>query len=522
MQVVGRTISKYSVALLAIVLIGVFLRVYDLGAQSIWGDEAFSITVSNMSLPGIVQAGDSPLYHFALHYWIALFGTSEVAVRSLSVLFGVLAIPMIYVMGRRLFNEEVGLLAALILAFSTLNVQYSQEARMYSLMVLLALLSMYFFIRFLQRDTIVISVGYVVCTTLLLYTHLYGVFVVVAQNVYLLTLLVASRKRSFQLRDWVLLQAVLLALFAPWVSFLIGTISNVETGATFWAPTPTINDFAIALHVYSGTTTLLLLFLALAVLSVFTYRKVRGSMDWKAPLKALKSYAWEVRFTKDYDALYLLAVLLLAINVIPIVISLFLHPIYWTRYTIAGSVALYLIVAKGISHINFRYAKLAVVIVVVALSAANLQPYYTTPSKAQTREATSFINAHAQNGDLVLLYPGPGYHDNLLNYYSFVAGVNVTKFPWCSTSTGQGLVGNLTQLRSDINGLNLTSSIEELQSDINGHNRVWLMVDTYALSWYSVDPQILNQTIQTFNASYNETYHKSYYLYDVYLFEKRA
>ena len=258
------------------------------------------------------------------------------------------------------------------------------------------------------------------------------------------------------------------------------------------------------------------------MLSLFTFRKLRGSTDWKAPLKALKSYAWEASFTKEYDALYLLAVLLLAINVIPIVISLFSHPIYFTRYAIAGSAALYLIVAKGISHINFRYAKPAVVIVIVVLSAPNLQAYYTSPSKPETRQATSYINANAQNGDLVLIYPGSGYHDNLVNYYRFVAGVNVTEFPWCSTSTGQGLVGNLTQLRSDINGLNLTSSIEELQSDINGHNRVWLMVDTYALSWYSVDPQILNQTIQTFNASYNETYHKSYYLYDVYLFEKRS
>ena len=69
--------------------------------------------------------------------------------------------------------------------------------------------------------------------------------------------------------------------------------------------------------------------------------------------------------------------------------------------------ALYLIVAKGITHINYRYAKLAVVIVVVALSAANLQTYYTTAPKPQAREAAGFINENAKNGDLVLLFPGP-------------------------------------------------------------------------------------------------------------------
>jgi uncharacterized membrane protein len=373
-------------------------------------------------------------------------------------------------------------------------------------MVLLALLSMYFFIRFLQRSTLAISIGYVVCTTLLVYTHNYGWFVVIAQNVYLLTLLVLSRERAFRLRHWIALQVLVVAFFAPWIGGLISQTSYVEKGSLYYIPIPTINDLVITLHVYSGTTNLLLLFLALSVLSLLTYRKVRGSIDWKAPVEALKNYAWEVSFTKDYIALYLLAVWLLAINVIPAVISRFSSPFYVTRYTIAGSVALYLIVAKGMSHINYRYAKLAVVIVVVALAAANLQTYYTTPSKPQEREATDFINENATNGDLVLLFPGPGYYDPLLNYYSFVTGLNVTKFPSCST--GQGLASN----------------INELQSDIDGHNRVWFMVETPpGLPPGIWDPHVFNQSIQTFNnASYNETYHKSYFSHEVYLFEKQA
>lgn len=73
------------------------------------------LLISKMSLSQIVQATGAdvypPLYYFILHYWVALFGTSEVAVRLLSVLFGVLAIPIIYLLGRLLFKEEVGLCA---------------------------------------------------------------------------------------------------------------------------------------------------------------------------------------------------------------------------------------------------------------------------------------------------------------------------------------------------------------------------------------------------------------------------
>ena len=64
---------------------------------------------------------------------------------------------MIYAVGRQLFNKQVGLVAALILALSSFNITYSQEARMYTLMVLLALLSMYFFWRFLQQSNLVSS-----------------------------------------------------------------------------------------------------------------------------------------------------------------------------------------------------------------------------------------------------------------------------------------------------------------------------------------------------------------------------
>jgi len=61
-----------------------------------------------------------------------VFGTTKSAVKLLSVLFGVLAIPMIYVVGRQLFNKGVGLVAAFILALSSFNIYYSQETRMYS------------------------------------------------------------------------------------------------------------------------------------------------------------------------------------------------------------------------------------------------------------------------------------------------------------------------------------------------------------------------------------------------------
>jgi uncharacterized membrane protein len=257
-EVVGRKVTKYGIALLGIVLIGAFLRVYHLGTQSIWLDEAFSVALAKMTLPQMVQATAAdvhpPFYYFLLHYWIIVFGTSESAVRLLSALFGILAIPMIYVVGRRLFNKEVGLVGALILALSSFNVYYSQETRMYSLMALLALLSMYFFLRFLQRSTLAVSAGYVLSTTLLVYTHNYGWFVVIAQNVYVVTLLFLSRNRTYSLKRWAELQAIVVVLFVPWMVVLVNQILRREAKAALLAP-PTIYTIIGTFSSYSGEFT---------------------------------------------------------------------------------------------------------------------------------------------------------------------------------------------------------------------------------------------------------------------------
>jgi mannosyltransferase len=179
-RVAGRELTKYTIALLAIVLVGAFLRLYHLGAQSLGADDTWSVWIAQLGLSKITQttAADvhPPLYYFLLHYWMASFGTSEIAVKLLSIVFGVLAILVVYALGRELFEERAGLIGAFILALSAFNIRYSQEARMYSLLVLLGLLSMYFFIRLFRRSTPITWAGYVISTTLLLYTHVYGLF----------------------------------------------------------------------------------------------------------------------------------------------------------------------------------------------------------------------------------------------------------------------------------------------------------------------------------------------------------
>jgi uncharacterized membrane protein len=86
------------------------------------------------------------LYYCLLRLWVNL-GESEFVLRSLSALAGVLAVGLVYVLGKRLFDTKVGLIGAALLATNSFHIQYSQEARAYSLMVLLTALSSLFFLR---------------------------------------------------------------------------------------------------------------------------------------------------------------------------------------------------------------------------------------------------------------------------------------------------------------------------------------------------------------------------------------
>ena len=129
-------------ALLLIFVLAFALRAYRLDGQSLWADEGNSAALAGR--PFAIIANDAaqdihpPLYYFCLRVWTRLFGTSEIGLRSLSILWGLLLVAAVYGLGRRAGGEARGLIAALIAAVSPFGVYYAQEARMYIMAAALA------------------------------------------------------------------------------------------------------------------------------------------------------------------------------------------------------------------------------------------------------------------------------------------------------------------------------------------------------------------------------------------------
>lgn len=207
------------------------LRVYRLGASSLWNDEGTSVTVAQRDLGTIARdaAHDihPPLYYWLLHGWLRLAGTSEAGVRFLSALLGVTLVALIYALGRLLAGQRAGLVAALLAAISPFQVYYSQEARMYMLLAVLVATMFYAALRWAAagmdrgwRPRWVWANLYILATAAGLYTHYAFPMVLAAANLAVL-LDIAIRWRTAaggqRLVRWLSTQLVVGVLFYPWL-----------------------------------------------------------------------------------------------------------------------------------------------------------------------------------------------------------------------------------------------------------------------------------------------------------------
>jgi len=210
---------------------------------SYWGDEAIAIGIAAHSIGSLprylVDDGSPPLYYVMLHYWMELFGRSEPATHTLSMIPALLAVPAAWWSGTRLFGRWAGRGAAALVATCAYLDYYSTETRMYSWLVLSAILGLTLFVLAYRGAGRRYWVGATVVMTATLYLQYYGLYLVAAT-------VVVGAVAALRTRSWPRLRATLLyglacaAAFAPWVPQFLYQVRN--TGAP-WAPHPSVVDF---------------------------------------------------------------------------------------------------------------------------------------------------------------------------------------------------------------------------------------------------------------------------------------
>jgi mannosyltransferase len=366
---------------IGITLLATALRLCQLGAKSFWFDECFTrlATLAPLgdSLAALLVAGIySPLYFLLLRPATALAGVSEYAFRFLSAACGVLAIPAIYQLGRKLIGETGGVAAALLLAACPFHIWYSQDARMYAPMALFSVLAMDRFV-LLQRNPrrwIFFSVG----SGLAYLMHYASFSLLYVQLIHLLPRLRETRL----VRRWLLAQVVAFIPLMPWLAWYVA--SGARPTGLGWIPSPgllaplqTLWNFVTA---DTETITLPVVVLMVGIALVF----LRGFFPWNEDRRLL---AWWLAL--PIGSLFLLSLC---------------RPYYVDRYLMASLPAYLLLLSSGIMawrRVTWRIAALAVTLIAMLWGTSRL---YADPlfAKEEWRGATAAIEAGLAQDDVVL------------------------------------------------------------------------------------------------------------------------
>ena len=425
--------------LLLVFLVAFALRLYRLGYQSLWYDEAVSIQLATKDLVGLTQhtAGDihPPLYYYLLHFWIEAAGSSEFSAAFLSLIFGILLIAGCFRLGTDLYDRRVGLLAAFLVAVSPFNLWYSQEIRMYTLGAFLGLVSLYCLMKMVgltSRDgqgqpvsagapsdggggAWKFFIGYVLFAAAGLYALYYFAFLLIFENLFVFGWWVVARRARrhppLLLRRWVLAQVLVVVLYLPWLPVALRQALD--------PPVPPWRGF-------TG--------LGAVVLESWTALSLGQSVDpesllvWPVLSFMFALYLLGVRGAVSGHRGALKSVLLCGYTFAPLFIIYLLSlrtPLFHVRYVFTYSPPFYLLLAVGLAGLR-RSWRLALPIGLTVITLAcgdSIYRFFLDPQYAADdhRGAVSYIEKRIAPADAVLINAGYAYPAFLYYYEGAIA-----------------------------------------------------------------------------------------------------
>jgi 4-amino-4-deoxy-L-arabinose transferase-like glycosyltransferase len=390
--------SRYAQTLILLTIIGLFLRFYNLGFNSLWLDEASTYTISTNSFSQIWHVTAAGEFNPPLFYWIEhvmlMFGNSEVILRFVPAVVGVLTIPLIYCVGKEFMDRNVGIIAAAAFAFSPFLVYYSQEARAYLMMLFFVVFAMIFYLKALKDNRILNWVLFGLLSALAFWSHFYAFAIIASLVLYALAVQVPDLRQNIRKIGMVVLSVVVFSV----VCFPL-VIVGLHLFATRTASAPTfgIEGFDVIYQTFIQVAgfnelvmyLLLLLFIA-GIIQAFLIDRNKG---------------W----------------FLVSLTVLTFVISIFLSyrmPMV-PRYLIFFAAIFFIGVAVSYrllySLVNNKGVVYGFLLLMVIVNAPVLAGYYSGYTKEDWRGFSTQMQQTAKPGDFIVLVPG--YIAQPFDYY---------------------------------------------------------------------------------------------------------
>lgn len=357
---------------------------------SLWGDEGWAASLAIKPYIDIIQivARDTspPLYYLCLHTWMRLFGTSEVAIRSLSFLFFLGIVVTVYFIAKHLWDRKTAILAAVLALTNPFLFIYAFEGRMYAILALTSTLSVYFFLK-KNRP------GFILATTAALYSHHFSIFVIFWLGIWRLGENWGKpiRKLIKSLSDFFIIGL----LYLPWLYPLYYQTSLVGSG--FWLGKPTV-------PILFGT------------IRKFLVGPGEENIRYLAYLLIIIILILR-RWLEDKKNSIFLAGWFLAPLVLTFLISQFFQPIFYERYMLMAIPASSLLIAS-----LRRKLSLVFILIATCLLVAINYNYFLHPTKRPFQDLAKYVKQEAP--DLTLInYNAAAHHLWESKYYGLEAPI---------------------------------------------------------------------------------------------------
>jgi uncharacterized membrane protein len=464
--------------LFLIIAIAAYLRLHMLGVRSLWATECFSVLVARQPWPTFLRTmwwgeGNMALYYTLLRGWQVL-GDSEVWLQSLSVLFGVLTILVLYALGSRFLSQKVGLISAALLAVHGFHIEHSEQLRSYSLLTLLVVLSTYLFLALLDSpQKKYLWMFYVLFSALAIYAQVFAVFVLAAQWFAL------KRGRIKQLGSFNVLFTfiAILVLVTP----LLAVMTLRDHGQLDWVPGLSFQGIlnviwgivgadVLGLQYPRGKVLLAVLYLAcwiLALWGILRKDKDLASVNQPNARTAVAVLACSLFFP------------ILAMAAISLV-----KPILYPRYVLMCVPAAVMLASQGIVTIerwfwtSGKLISYAILVAMIAMSLVGVRQFDVSLQNPglDWRRVTKYILEHGEAGDAAFFYSLSG--EWAWEYYSarevrvgqqIPKAISLPSMEQASIETGTApyrrvwliLHQEIATAQSDANGLLLRQTLEK-------------------------------------------------------------
>ena len=345
---------------------------------SLWGDEAFSAVLAQKNLITIIKVltkdTSPPLYYFCSHFWMQIFGSSELAIRSLSFAFHLGTVVTVFLLAKYLWGRKTAIVAFLLTFFNPFLFKYAFEGRMYSILTFTTTLSFYFFIK---KQWI----AYVFVTTTALYSHHFSIFAIFLQFVWNLVQVVKKPKKNWRL---LLPFIIIFILYIPWLYTFYYQTMLVKGG--FWLGKPDFNSLINLFRDFVGQNM---------------------SDKWKNVVLILVGIILLLRywdFKKKSKDVFIVLWLVLPI-IITFVVSQLMSSIFFDRYLLYVIPALILLLSSRRRKVSLLF--LTILLIIWFWFDWR---YFFNPSKKDFGQFSNFVKENLTKDEFLINYNGKAHH----------------------------------------------------------------------------------------------------------------